>query len=460
MEQNRLTISATVHPKINITAAGAWKTGSPAVKLSALVFGFGCLVQGQAAKGLLYLAGEIGIILYMIRSGLYNLGKLTNLGDMEQQKVWNEAKSLYEYIDGDRSLVILLYGIVTLAILVCFFLLMRSSVKSAYKAEYYRKRGLSVPKLRQELADLLDRDLHLTLLSLPVLGVLVFTVLPLIFMTSMAFTNYSVLDNKLVLFDWVGLKNFQRIVSLQGSLGQTFWSVLGWTICWALIATVSNYILGLLLSLFINWKEIRAKKFWRFCFVLTVAVPHFVTLLIIRQMLQPTGAVNVLLQNLGWISAPLPFFSNTAWARVTVILINIWVSVPYVLLQVTGILQNIPAELYESARVDGAGPVVTFFKITLPYMLFVTTPYLITSFTGNINNFNVIFLTSKGLPRAVESTAGQTDLLITWLYKLTIDNQYFDVGAVIGIMTFVSLSIVSLVTFHYSGSYKNEEGFR
>lgn len=194
--------------------------------------------------------------------------------------------------------------------------------------------------------------------------------------------------------------------------------------------------------------------------MLTVAVPHFVTLMIIRQMLQPTGAVNVLLQSMGWIDAPLPFFTDTTWARVSVILISIWVSVPYVLLQITGILQNIPAELYESARIDGAGPVVTFFKITMPYMLFVTTPYLITSFTGNINNFNTIFLTSQGLPRAVESTAGKTDLLITWLYKLTIDNQYYDIGAVIGIMTFISLSIVSLLTFHYSGSYKNEEGFR
>lgn len=194
--------------------------------------------------------------------------------------------------------------------------------------------------------------------------------------------------------------------------------------------------------------------------MLTVAVPHFVTLLIIRQMLQPTGAVNVLLQNMGVISAPLPFFTDTAWARTAVILINIWVGVPYVLLQMTGILQNIPPELYEAARVDGANPVVMFFKITLPYVLFVTTPYLITTFTGNINNFNVIFLTSQGLPRAVESTAGSTDLLITWLYKLTIDNRYYDVGAVIGIMTFVSLSIVSLLTFRFSGSYKDEEGFR
>ncbi len=449
-----------VQPEAEISVLSALKNGSAMVALSAIIWGWGCLIRKQFVKGALYLAAEVLIILYMIRTGFYNLGKLITLGDVEQQKIWNEAKSIYEYVDGDRSLTILLYGIVTVAILLLGILLIRSSVKSAYKAERTVKNGKRVPSFRREVGDLFDSNLHNSLLFFPILGVLVFTVLPLIFMTSMAFTNYSILDNKLVLFDWVGLKNFQRILDLNGTIGQTFWSVLGWTVCWALIATFSNYVLGLLLSLYINWKEIRGKKFWRFCFVLTVAVPHFVTLLIIRQMLQPTGAVNVLLQNLGWITSPLPFFTDTTWARVTVILINIWVSVPYVLLQVTGILQNIPAELYESARVDGAGPIVTFFKITLPYMLFVTTPYLITSFTGNINNFNVIFLTSQGLPRAVESTAGKTDLLITWLYKLTIDNQYFDIGAVIGIMTFVTLSIVSLVTFHYSGSYKNEEGFR
>lgn len=443
-----------------LTVRSALKSGSVHVALSAVIWGWGSLVRKQFAKGALYLAAEVLIILYMIRSGAYNLSKLVTLGDVEQQKVWNEAKSLYEYVDGDRSLVILLYGIVTVAILIAAVVLIRMSVKSAYKAETLAKAGKPVPSMRTEIRDQFDKNLHSTLLSLPILGVLAFTILPLMFMTSMAFTNYSVIDNKLVLFDWVGLNNFKRMLDLSGSLGQTFWSVLGWTLVWAVVATFSNYILGVLLSVFINWKEIRAKKFWRFCFVLTVAVPHFVTLLIIRQMLQPTGAVNVLLQNMGWIDAPLPFFTNTTWARVTVILISIWVSVPYVLLQITGILQNIPAELYESARIDGAGPAVTFFKITMPYMLFVTTPYLITSFTGNINNFNTIFLTSQGLPRAVESTAGSTDLLITWLYKLTIDNQYFDIGAVIGIMTFVSLSIVSLLTFHYSGSYKNEEGFR
>ena len=447
-------------PRREVTALNALRDGSAAVKLSAAVWGLGCLVRKQFVKGLALLLAEAAIILYMVESGFYNLGKLVTLGDVEQQKIWNEAKSLFEYVDGDRSLVILLYGIITLAVLLAAMLMVRVSLRSAYAAELAcRRKGRALP-FRAEVRALFDGNLHKTLLFLPVAGILMFTILPLLFMTCMAFTNYSVINDKLVLFDWVGLSNFSRMLNLGGDLGRTFWPVLGWTFCWAVIATFSNYFIGLILTLFINWKEIRAKKFWRFCFVLTVAVPHFVTLLIIRQMLQPTGAVNVLLQNLGLINAPLPFFTDTVWARTSVILINIWVGVPYVLLQMTGILQNIPPELYEAARVDGANPVVMFFKISLPYVLFVTTPYLITTFTGNINNFNVIFLTSQGLPRAVESTAGSTDLLITWLYKLTIDNRYYDVGAVIGIMTFVSLSIVSLVTFRYSGSYKNEEGFR
>ncbi len=440
----------------------ALKSGSPVVRLSFVIGGLGCAVRGQFVKGALYLLGELLVIRYMVQSGFYNLGKLVTLGDVEQQKVWNEAKSLYEYSDGDRSLVILLYGIITIAVLIFGLVLLCGSVKSAYKAEVLYREGKEVPSFKKELRELFNNNLHKTLLSLPIAGVLAFTVLPLIFMMCMAFTNYSVTDNKLVLFDWVGLKNFKRMLSMSGSLGKTFWPVLGWTLVWAVVATFSNYIIGMLLSLFINWKEIRAKKFWRFCFVLTVAVPHFVTLLIIRQMLQPEGAVNVLLRNMGLLGAKesLPFFTDTSWARVTVVLVNIWVGVPYALLQITGILQNIPQELYDSARVDGAGPVMTFRKITLPYMLFVTTPYLITTFTGNVNNFNVIFLTSNGAPRPVESTAGKTDLLVTWLYKLTIDNQFYDVGAVVGIMTFITLSIVSLLTFRHSGSYKNEEGFR
>ena len=226
-----------------------------------------------------------------------------------------------------------------------------------------------------------------------------------------------------------------------------------------MFATALNYIFGMILAIIINRKETRAKGFWRFCFVLSIAVPQFVSLLIMRSMLQPTGIVNTLLMKYGIIDTALPFFTKAIWARVTVIVINLWVGIPYTILQVTGILQNIPAELYEAAKIDGANAVQTFFKITLPYMLFVMTPYLITQFTGNINNFNVIYLLSGGNPTPVDATAGKTDLLVTWLYKLTVDKKYYNLGAVIGIMTFVVLAIVALVTYRNTTSYKDEEGF-
>ena len=125
------------------------------------------------------------------------------------------------------------------------------------------------------------------------------------------------------------------------------------------------------------------------------------------------------------------------------------------------ILQNIPAELYEAAQIDGAGPLTIFRKITLPYIFFVMTPYLITTFTGNINNFNVIFLLSGGGPDTMSYYyAGKTDLLVTWLYRLTITQKDYNLGAVIGILTFVVLATVSLITYRRTGSYKDEGAFQ
>ena len=322
--------------------------------------------------------------------------------------------------------------------------------------------GRKEDRIREDLKTLFDENLQKLLMTPPLFFIFALTVLPLVFMICMAFTNYSIIDNHLVLFDWVGLDNFKTLFDSSSVLGSTFWSVLIWTIVWAFFATFSNYICGMILSLIINRKETKAKGFWRFCFVLSCAVPMFVSLLIMRTMLQPESAVNVLLRNLGLIAsdASLPFFTDPTWARVTVIVINIWVGVPYTLLQLTGVLQNIPAELYEAAKVDGASAFQTVFRITLPYMLYVTTPYLIATFTGNVNNFNVIYLLSGGDPVTnLSSTAGSTDLLVTGLYKLTVDKQYYNVGAVIGILTFVILAVGALFTYRNSKSYKEEGGF-
>jgi arabinogalactan oligomer/maltooligosaccharide transport system permease protein len=104
------------------------------------------------------------------------------------------------------------------------------------------------------------------------------------------------------------------------------------------------------------------------------------------------GPVNSLLHTLGLTTSPVQFLADPLLAKITIIVVNLWIGIPYTMLSSTGILQNIPSDLYEAARVDGANAVVTFFKITLPYMFFIMTPSLITTFTGNINNFNVIFI--------------------------------------------------------------------
>ena len=443
----------------SISIKNALRHGDISTRLSAVLMGLGCMAHKQVLKGIIVFLLEISYLYYMAVFGMSYIVALPGLGEAEQEKIWNEAKQVYEYTAGDNSLLILLYGLITIFITGLFVLLWCIQLRQAYRNQMAIEMGQEVPSFVEDVRELFDKNLHFTLMALPMLGILVFSIIPLAYMISMAFTDYSKEGSHLILFNWVGLKNFGRVLNLGGNIGRQFWSVLGWTICWAVFATLLNYVLGMMLAMVINRKETKAKGFWRFCFVLSVAVPQFVSLLIMRTMLQPQGAINVILQNMNIIDAPLPFFQNAMWARITVIVINLWVGIPYTLLQVTGILQNIPAELYEAAKIDGAGPVTIFLKITLPYMLFVTMPYLITQFTGNINNFNVIYLLSKGDPTSVGDTAGKTDLLVTWLYKLTIDQQYYNLGAVIGIFTFVVLAIVALVTYRNTSSYKDEEAF-
>lgn len=444
----------------NCTLGTAVKNGDLTTRLSLLVCGLGNMCHGQIGKGILFLVIEALFLVFMIVSGIHNLMMLPSLGWLTQGETWNEEKGIYEYTAGHQSVTILLYGVVTVALIILFVLFWRGCVKSAYMAQCQKQAGKHVNTLLEDIKDLFDGNLQKLLMAIPLTGIFAFTVLPLIFMITMAFTNYSKIGDHLVLFDWVGLENFKKVLSFSDTIGQTFWGVLGWTLIWAVFATGLNYILGMLLAIIINRKGTRGKAFWRFCFMLSVAIPQFVSLLIIRTMFSQDGTINMLLKQWGIINESLPFFTNATWARVMVIVINLWVGIPYTMIQATGILQNIPQELYESARVDGANAFVTFFKITLPYMMFVMTPYLITQFTGNVNNFNVIYLLSGGNPTPVGSTAGKTDLLVTWLYKLTVDQQYFNLGAVIGILTFVVLALVALITYHNTGSYKDEEGFQ
>lgn len=442
----------------------AFRSGNAITKLSALIFGLGNIINKQIIRGLLYLILELAYIFYMLSFGINAIGDMITLGTNTQVEIFNEEKQIYEYVVGDNSMLCLLYGVITIFITLLFLAILVSSVKSAYDTQRKKELGKRLPNFMDDLRTLKQERLHDTLLFLPVTGVLCFTVIPLVFNIMIAFTNFDKNHQPPGnLFDWVGFDNFIAMFKSGGILANTFWPVFQWTIIWAVFATFSCYILGMILALIINREGTRFKGFWRFLFVLSIAVPQFVSLLTMSTIFNASGPVNILLRRIGILEAgqSIPFLTNPLLAKITIIVVNIWIGVPYTLLTTTGILNNIPKDLYEAAKVDGANPFVTFFKITLPYMLFVTTPSLITSFVGNINNFNVIFLLTGGGPESIDYYyAGKSDLLVTWLYKLTITNKDYNTGAVIGIIIFVITATLSLITYRQTGSYKDEEAFQ
>ena len=440
----------------------ALKNGGSMVWLSCLVMGLGNIMAGQTIKGLLFLLVEIGFIVFMVipGGGFSYIALLPSLGWQEMGEVYNEAKGIYEYTMGHKSQLILLYGVASICAIALFVIFWQYTVRNGARALSQKKAGEKVNTFKEDMLTLLDENVHRLLMTPPTACLAIFTILPLVYMMCMAFTNYSKETDNLILFDWVGIENFINIFNPNSAVGRQFGDVLAWTLIWAFFATFLNFFMGTIMAMIIQRKSIKLKGLWRGCLSMTIAVPQFVSLMVIRSMMMPDGIINRLLLDAGWIATKLPFLTNATWAKVTVIIINLWVGIPYTIMQVTGILQNIPAEQYVAATIDGANVFQTFFNITLPYMIFVMTPQIISSFTGNINNFNVIYLLTRGEPLTIGNSAGGTDLLVTWLYKLSVDQQKYNLAAVIGIFTFVVLAVVSLVTYRSSGSYKDEEGFK
>jgi arabinogalactan oligomer/maltooligosaccharide transport system permease protein len=439
--------------------------GDLLTKLSFLIMGASNLFRGQIIKGLLFLFIELVYLYYMITAGASALVGLRTLGTKTQTMVMDETLGIFVVQKGDNSMLILLAGVVTIFVSVVFLVAWKANLNAAKEAQELQEQGKKLPSFAMDLASYFDKKLYRTLMALPLVGILLFTVLPLFFMILIAFTNF---DNAHQppgnLFTWVGLDNFKTLLLSGQKIGKTFWPVLGWTIIWAILATFLNYIGGILLALLINREGTKLKGMWRTIFVISIAIPQFVSLLAIRLMLKNDGPINYLLQEMGIIGEKefLPFLSNPTWARVTVVVVNLWVGIPYTMLVVTGILKNIPKELYEAAKVDGANPFVIFVKITMPYVLFVTSPYLITQFIGNINNFNVIYFLTGGGPLSLDYyQAGKTDLLVTWLYRLTTGNtKDYSYASAIGIIVFMLSATFSLITYRFTSSYKREEEFQ
>ena len=448
-----------------------FKNGDGITKGSFVVMGLGNMARGQFLRGLLFLLFEIVFILYMVTTGAYWLSMLPSLGHLGPSEEYNAVLDTYVTTYHDNSFKILLYGVLTIFFIIAFIYTWRVNVRQAKINQQILESGRRLKSTGDDLRSLVDESFYKTLLTLPLLGILIFTVLPIVFMILVAFTNYDGTHDGYFnsLFSWVGLDNFNTIFnwsSGNATYSATFGEVLTWTLIWAFFATFSNYFLGMFVAMMINKKGIKFKKGWRTILVLTIAIPQFISLLYVSKMFAKNGLINGFLLRMGWIAKALPFWESASWARVTVILINIWIGIPYLMLIVTGILMNIPADLYESAKIDGASGWKQFTKITLPYMLFITGPYLLTSFTGNMNNFNVIYLLTGGGPvnpaaSGASGSVGFTDLLVTWLFKITTgaESKYY-MASVVGILIFVVVAVISLVVYNLLPSVKNEEDFQ
>ena len=470
--------------------------GNWAVKLSFLVFGLGNLYYGQVLRGILFLLFEIVFIWFMFlpeAGGLVWLAKCqffqagSTVGNRGPETVMDgywyngEFYGQEATIFHDDSARVLFYGILTIAFICAFVYTWRLQVKQCRICMDIRASGKKIKSGKDDLKSLLDDQFHKTLLAVPVLGIFLFTVLPIIYMILIAFTNYG--DYKGVfysgttkLFEWVGFTHFETFFGQNTNLGEAFGDILIWTLTWAFFATFTNYFLGMMVALLINKKGIKFKKVWRTILVMTIAIPQFISLLYVKNLFTRTGLFGSILIENNWIPDFMTIknlyslWEHPVTAKILVIIINIWVGIPYVMLMATGILMNIPADLYESSRVDGANGVQQFTKITLPYMLFVTGPYLLTSFVGNLNNFNIINFLSGGGPLYTSADGftaaggvpvGHTDLLVTWLYRMTMGAtkvEYYS-ASVIGIMVFLVVAILSLIVYNVIPSTKNEEDY-
>lgn len=431
-----------------------FKKGDLATKLSFLIMGTANFANKQWLKGSIFLVSQALFLFWLISNGISALSMLATLGTQSQGLVMDDRLGIPVLQEGDNSMLLLLFGIAAILLCMIIIFLYVINLKSARHIYQLKQEGRKIPSTMEDLSSLLNERFHATLMTIPLIGVLFFTILPLLYMISIAFTNYD--HNHLPpknLFTWVGLKNFGNV--LNGKMAATFFPVLGWTLIWAVLATITCFFFGVLLALLINTKGLKLKGMWRTIFVITLAVPQFISLLVMRNLLNGAGPINSTLLNLGWIDSAIPFLTDPNWAKVTVIVVNMWIGIPATMLVSTGIIQNLPSDQIEAARIDGANAFQIFRNITFPQILFVMMPALIQQFIGNINNFNVIFLLTGGGPNNSDFYgAGSTDLLVTWLYNLTVNTMDYNLASVIGILIFILSAVFSLLAYTRTNSFK------
>lgn len=425
------------------------KTHAYASYLTILIPGLGQLINRQYIKSVLMFLCTLYIYIIAIP---YSLGFGNYKGD--------GIAGLITLAEGgkrlDRSIIFMVEGVVAIFLLVAAFIILLLSFKDVNKVEKEQIKG-NRQRSWIETRQALSEDGFPYLVSLPAFAIIVFMVfIPVSVGILLSFTGMD--PNHQAKFGWEGITNYTMLLTGEGMVGSIFWKILGWTLIWTFGATTLGILIGFLLALILNNDRIKGKTLFRSIYLLPWAVPAFITILFFSILASPNGAITQMLQGVFGDSFSIKNDPNVA--KAFLICLQAWLGSSYVFLLATGVLQSINNDLYEAADIDGASSFSKLTKITIPLVLFQTAPLLVSQYTFNFNNFANIYLFNKGGPfNPIEygNLAGETDILISYIYKLVIENQYQAVGAAITVLISGALMFITFISFKQTSAFRKEK---
>ena len=429
------------HVKKNVNLAG----------LLSLIPGLGQIYNKQWIKGVLFLI-LTGLFLYELQVfGAQALHDLITLGSVPRE---------------DHSLFMLIRGTLQILVTLIFLVFYVFNIYDARRVANFWNQGIPVNQSSKDLLKNTYQNGFPYLLIIPAYLAMIFAIIfPVLVTIFTAFVNYSFNNMPPArLLDWVGMENFSKIFFLS-TFRSAFMSVLSWTLIWTLCATTLQIVIGVFTAVIMHQPFIKGKRLFGVIFLLPWAVPAFITIMSFSNMFNDSiGAINT--QVIPFFNKLLPFLdvglipwkTNPTWTKLAIIMIQGWLGFPYIYVMVTSILQSIPEDLYEAAKIDGAGSLKRFRDITLPTILAVAAPVFVTQYTGNFNNFSMIYLFNDGGPGSVGGGAGATDILISWIFKLTTNQApQFSIAAALTIIISLIVIGVSLIVFKRANAFEMED---
>lgn len=419
--------------------------------ISVLVPGVGQLLNGQYLKSILFFGFSIFTYLIAIPYAL-GYGNYQGTGISGLVTLAEGARKI------DKSIIFMIEGILAIILLVFAVILIALSFRDAFKVEKSKIKGVR-PKNWFETRTSVFEEGFPYIVSLPALVSIVFIVLiPILTTILVSFTGMD--PKHQTKFPWVGIENYKMIAMGEGIAGSAFWNILGWTIVWTICSTTLAIAIGFFLAILTNNERVKFKSFFRSIYILPWAVPAFITIMFFSIMFSPKGALTEIITYIAGAELPIVVKNDPFLSRLVLILMQGWLGSAYVFLLSTGVLQAIPADLYEAAQIDGASAWQKLRKITLPIVLFQTAPLLVGQYTFNFNNFSVIYLFNSGgpfNPSKYGNLAGSTDLLISYIFKLTTEKQYQSIGAAITMVISIGLMLFAFIGFKNSKAFKEEK---